>query len=162
MLDSIATNALGLRLGDPAFAEEIYADVRDQAIRAPERWYDADVKIRLSSIEERSPNGAPRFEVLVQWEYTTVLSNPVKRFAVTSDREEFHDLVSDIPSTSTWFMTPRPGFDPSSQEAFELLQFSINGEEQRIRRLRAFNVTFCYNGNLQPLWHPPWPVASGS
>lgn len=108
--------------------------MRDQAIRAPERWYDADVRIRLSSIEERSPIGAPRFDVVVQWEYTTVLAGPIKRFAVTSDRDEFHDLVSDIPSTSTWFMTPRPGLDPSSQEAFELLQFSVDGEEQRIRR----------------------------
>jgi hypothetical protein len=49
LLDGIATNVLALRLGDRQFAEEIYADIRDQGIRAQERWYDVDVSIRLSS-----------------------------------------------------------------------------------------------------------------
>ena len=35
LLDSIATNVLSLRLGDDPLAREIYADVRDQAIRGP-------------------------------------------------------------------------------------------------------------------------------
>ncbi|MCA1606251.1 MAG: hypothetical protein LC775_12445, partial [Acidobacteria bacterium] len=39
-LDRIATNALGLRLGDQALAHDIYTDVRTQVIRAPERWHD--------------------------------------------------------------------------------------------------------------------------
>lgn len=34
MLDEIATNALGLRLGDLQFAAELYADIRDQVVRA--------------------------------------------------------------------------------------------------------------------------------
>lgn len=61
-------------------------------------------------------------------------SHPVQRFACTSDREEFRELLTDIPATSTWFMTPRPGFDASSREGFELLQFSIDGQERAIRR----------------------------
>src|SRR5205085_2911042 len=48
LLDSIAVNTLSLRLGDRAFAEEVYADIRDQAIRAPERWHDVKVFIRLT------------------------------------------------------------------------------------------------------------------
>ena len=49
LLDSIAKNALSLRLGDDAFASELYEGLRDQTIRAPERWYDVSVSIRLSS-----------------------------------------------------------------------------------------------------------------
>lgn len=58
----------------------------------------------------------------------------MQRFACTSSREEFHDLISDIPSASTWFMTPRPGFVASERESFELLQYSVDGEERSIRR----------------------------
>ncbi|ROQ54835.1 hypothetical protein EDF36_3305 [Rathayibacter sp. PhB152] len=134
LLDELATNALGLRLGDSAFAREIYADLRDTVVRARERWHDVDVRIRLSSFEDEGAGGVPRFAVTVTWEYSVIPSSPVQRFACTSDRDEFHELVSDIPSTSTWFMTPRPGFNASSRDAFELLQFSVDGEEKKIRR----------------------------
>jgi hypothetical protein len=60
LLDSIATNALGLRLKDPDFAREIYEDVRDQVINSAERWHDVDVAIRLSSIEEKDARGVTR------------------------------------------------------------------------------------------------------
>ncbi len=138
LLDAVASNALALRLGDQGFAREIYTDLRDNAIRAPERWHDVDVRIRLSSIDERNTGvpraGLPAFAVTVTWEYTVVPSHAVKKFTCTSDREEFHDLVSDVPSTSTWFMTPRPGFVASDQNSFELLEFSVDGEPRRIRR----------------------------
>jgi len=41
MLDTIAANALGLRLGDRHFAREVYADLVENVIRAPERWSGA-------------------------------------------------------------------------------------------------------------------------
>lgn len=134
LLDSIAGNALGLRLGDSEFAREIYSDLVDNVVRAPERWYDVDVRIRLSSVDERSAVGAPRFAVTVTWEYTVVPNSPTARFVCTSDREEFHDLLSEVPATSTWFMTPRPGFDAAERTSFELLQYRVDGEELPIRR----------------------------
>lgn len=136
LLDSIAMNALALRLNDRDFAREIYQEVRDQVIHASERWYDADVSIRLSSLPAPAAAGPARFEVTIQWEYTLTPTTPIRKFACTSDREEFHDLISDIPATSTWFMTPRPGFDASDRDAFELLQFSVDGEDRAIRRSR--------------------------
>ena len=36
LLDRIVSNALALRLGDPALAHDAYTDLRDQVIRAPE------------------------------------------------------------------------------------------------------------------------------
>ncbi|MFK0071895.1 hypothetical protein [Arthrobacter woluwensis] len=135
LLDDIAGNVLALRLGDRHFAEEVYADIRDQAIRAPERWHDVQVFIRLSSIDERNTGGVPRFVVTVTWEYTTIPSHIVQRFACVSDREEFRELISDTPATFAWRMAPRPGgFDAASKDAFELVQYSINGEERTIRR----------------------------
>ena len=66
LLDDIAANVMSLRLGDEQFAREIYADIRDQAVRAAERWYDVEVRVRLSSILERSTFGTPLFDVTVE------------------------------------------------------------------------------------------------
>lgn len=85
-LDKLATNALALRLGDTQFASEIYADVRDQAVRAAERWHDVDVSIRLSAIAERETGGLPQFDVTVKWEYTVVPAHAVRRSHVCRTR----------------------------------------------------------------------------
>ncbi|MHA7271199.1 hypothetical protein [Arthrobacter sp. HLT1-20] len=134
LLDSIAGNVLALRLGDRTFAEEVYADIRDQAIRAPERWHDVDVQIRLSPIGERNAKGVPRFVVTVKWEYTVVPAHETQRFACVSDKEEFSDLVTDIPATLAWFMTPASGFDAADKESYELVQYTVDGDQRAIRR----------------------------
>lgn len=133
LLDDIASNVMSLRLGDEQFAHEIYRDIRDQAIHAAERWYDVEVRVRLSNALERSAKGAPLFDVIVEWEYTTVPSGPVRRFACVSDRDEYNDLRQDVPATSTWMMVPRPGMDASSRDFYELLELAVDGEPQPIR-----------------------------
>ena len=134
LLDDIAANVMALRLGDEQFAREIYTDIRDQAIRAAERWYDVEVRIRLSSALERSTNGTPLFDVTVEWEYTTVPSSATRRFACVDNREEYTDLREDLPATSAWMMVPRPGMNASSKESYELLEFTVDGRPQTIRR----------------------------
>lgn len=134
LLDTIAANAMALRLGDEQFAREIYTSIRDQTIRASERWLDVDVNMRLSTMVERSASGAPLLDVTVTVEYTTVPSHPVRRFVCTSDKGEHNELRHDMPATSAWYMTPRPGMDASSRENFELLSLAVDGAERRIRR----------------------------
>lgn len=134
LLDDIAANVMSLRLGDEQFAREIYADIRDQAVRAAERWYDVEVRVRLSSILERSTFGTPLFDVTVEWEYTTVPSGSVRRFACVSDRQEYRELLLDIPATSPWLMQNRPGVDAASRESYELLELTVDGRPQTIRR----------------------------
>lgn len=134
LLDDIAANVMSLRLGDEQFAREIYRDIRDQAIHAAERWYDVEVRIRLSSALERSTAGTPLFDVIVEWEYTTVPSGPIRRFACVSDRDEYNDLVLDAPATAAWFMTPRPGMNAADRRFYELLELTVNGESQQITR----------------------------
>ena len=134
LLDDIAANVMSLRLGDEQFAREIYADIRDQAVRAAERWYDVEVRVRLSSILERSTEGTPLFDVTVEWEYTTVPSGSVRRFACVSDRQEYRELLLDVPATSPWLMQNRPGVDAASRESYELLELTVDGRPQTIRR----------------------------
>ena len=143
LLDDIAANVMALRLGDEQFAREIYRDIRDQAIRAAERWYDVAVRVRLSTAVERSTAGTPLLDVTVEWEYTTVPSSATRRFACVSDQDEYNELRQDVPATSTWFMAPRPGMDARSQEAYELLELTVDGRPQPIRRsTRATGQTY--------------------
>lgn len=134
LLDDIAANVMSLRLGDEQFARELYSDIRDQAVRAAERWYDIEVSIHLSSALDRSAVGTPVFDVTVTWEYTTVPSGPTRRFACVSSRAEFNELRQDIPATSAWMMTPRPGMEAANREHYELLELTVDGEPQEIKR----------------------------
>lgn len=133
-LDDAAAAIMAQRLGDEQFAREIYADIRNQAIRAAERWYDVEARVRLSTAVERSTAGTPLLDVTVEWEYTTVPSGSERRFACVSDRAAYNALRGDIPATSTWFMAPRPGMDARSQESYELLELTVDGRPQPIRR----------------------------
>lgn len=134
LLDAVAENSLGLRFGDATFGREVYRQIRDQAVRAAERWRDVRIVLRVSGIPERSTEGTPLFNVTVQWEYTVVPAHTVHHFACVSDREEFHDLISQGPATSAWFMAPRPGMAAHRRESFELLRYSVDGRPCPIRR----------------------------
>lgn len=143
-LDKLATNALALRLDDAKFAAEIYSGLLAQAIRTPERWSDVDINVRLSSMDERSTSSAPLsqalldprqlFDVVVTWEYTLVPSTRVQKFASTNDPAEFHELLDDVPATSTWFISPDSGADARNEEAFEVLAYSVDGVDMPVRR----------------------------
>ena len=134
LLDDIAANVMALRLGDEQFAREIYRDIRDQAIRAAERWYDVAVRVRLSTAVERSTAGTPLLDVTVEWEYTTVPSSATRRFACVSDQDEYTELLTDTPATAAWLLQNRPGVEAASRSSYELLELTVDGRSQTIRR----------------------------
>jgi hypothetical protein len=143
-LDNIIRNSLALRLGDRTFADEVYTDIRDQAVKAPERWLDAKVAVHLSPLgiprgtavggASSSDQAEPLFVVTVRWEYTVIPRFHTRRFACVSDRTEYHDLMEDSDDTSAWWFTPKGGLNANDIEAFEVVQFTVNGEERPIRR----------------------------
>lgn len=138
-LDKVIRNSLALRLGDKSFAEEVYQDVRDQAVRAPERWHDARVEIHLSPMETGTGPLAggrtePLYIVTVRWEYTAIPRFHTRRFACVSDKDEYRDLTEQYDGTSAWYFTLKGGINASSREAFEVVQFAVNGEERPVRR----------------------------
>lgn len=144
-LDQIIQNGLAIRLGDQRFAEELYVDIRDQAIRSIERWSDARINIRLSMDRSSAESTAPassskqarepkRLIVTMRHEYTTVPASQTRRFASVSDRAEYRELTQEGAATFVWFTNPSSGVDAGSTEAFELVQFSVDGVERPIRR----------------------------
>ena len=63
-LDRIITNSLALRLGDEQFASEVWHDIHNQAVMAPERRHDASLNVNLSPLTD-TPG---YFAVTVRWE----------------------------------------------------------------------------------------------
>jgi hypothetical protein len=144
MLDQLISNSLALRLHDEQFAHEVYTDIRDQAVSAKERWYDASLSIDLAphpmgrgsakSTGSRSRHTRLYFSVTVRWEYTTTPAHAHRRFVCLSDRDEYAELLQDSDATSAWFINPASDVDPMAPESFELLRFTVDGEERPIRR----------------------------
>ncbi|GAA3894214.1 hypothetical protein GCM10023084_53820 [Streptomyces lacrimifluminis] len=134
-LDRIATNALGLRLGDQKLAQEAYADLRDQIIQSPERWRDVDVSVSLTPWEVGPVSGkGSMFVATVRWEYKVRLASNTMRFACVSDLEEYRELLRDQSVASAWMFLETSGLNAANKEAFELLQLSLDGRSQKIRR----------------------------
>jgi hypothetical protein len=144
MLDQLISNSLALRLHDAQFAREVYTDIRDQAVSAKERWYDASLSIDLEphpmgrssakGAASRSRHTRQYFSVTVRWEYTTTPAHAYRRFICLSDRDEYAELLQDSDATSAWFINPASRVDPTAPESFELLRFTVDGEERPIRR----------------------------
>lgn len=133
-LDQIIRNSLTLRLGDVAFATEVYDDIRDQAIRAAERWHDVKVSIRLSMDRGATAESTAAFVATVRWEYSLIPQHQTRRFVAVSDRDEYRELAQDPAGTSAWYIRPKLHVDAGDRDAFELVQFQVDGEDRPIRR----------------------------
>ncbi|MHD0307228.1 hypothetical protein [Rhodococcus erythropolis] len=146
-LDRLARNALTLRLGDRTFAEDIYEDVRDMAIAATERWYDTKISMNLSPLPQGTGNETPpAFVLTARYEYRVRPATINRRFTAVSNMREYRAIMEDPGETSVWYINPASGFDGSTREAFELVQFSVDGEDRTIRRSsRASGQTYVVN-----------------
>ena len=181
-LDRIIENSLAIRLGDQRLASELYTDIRDQAVRSVERWHDARIDIRLSADSSSTNRGraappsrqAARLTVTIRQEYTTIPAGQTRRFASVSDPSEYRDLTTEGSNTFVWFTNPSSGLDAGSTDAFELVQFSVEGDERPIRRStraggqvytvnlgipeheRNKPVTIAFTYRLHPAAHNRW------
>lgn len=100
LLDDIASNVMSLRLGDEQFAREIYADIRDQAIRAAERWYDVEVCVRRRRTLRDADASVPLRRVpLPDWTNQTAIS-PCERWTVSIDAQMAGRVKSAVDFTT--------------------------------------------------------------
>lgn len=146
-LDKLARNALTLRLGDRTFAEDIYEDVRDMAIAATERWYDTKITMNLSPLPRAIRTESPAaFVLTARYEYRVKPVTINRRFSAVSDIRDYRSSMEDPGETSVWYINPASGFNGITREAFELVQFSVNGDDRTIRRTsRSSRQTYTVN-----------------
>lgn len=129
-LDQIITNSLGLRLDDRTFAEEVYADIKQQTVDIEERWEDASVFINV--VPHESAKGY--FTVIARWEYSVTPRHLQRRFLCFGDRQEYVEVAQSRSAASAWYFKPDEHFSAKDEEAFKLLNFAVNGKERSIKR----------------------------
>lgn len=134
-LDKIVRNSLAIQLGDRPLAEDIYNDLREQVIRTAERRYDMDISVALAPWEAGPATGrGAMFVATIRWEYRVRPSQPALRFACVSDLKEHRELLQDPTCTVVHYFERLTGVDISSEDAFELVQVSVDGRERTARR----------------------------
>jgi hypothetical protein len=150
-LDQIATNALGLRLGDADLADDLYTDLREQVIHAPERWHDVDVSVSLAPWDKATSSELTSvFVATIRWEYRVKPATTVRRFACVTDVDEYREMLRDQAITSAWFLDTSAGIDGASTDAFELVQLTVDGATKKIRRTeRAGAQVYTVNLGVQ-------------
>lgn len=134
-IDKIITSALTNQLGEADLAQEVYSDLRRQVIATAERWRNFQVSVILSRYERSPRTGSgSMLQGVFRCEYSTVLTADTFRFTCVSDLAEYRRLLRDPASTLEWYFEPVGALGAESDEVFDLLQFSINGESQSISR----------------------------
>ncbi|XVS66008.1 hypothetical protein ACQPYE_08130 [Actinosynnema sp. CA-299493] len=147
-LDRVATNAIALRLKDKALAHDLYADLRNQVIHAPERWRDVDATVALHPWNGRPASAAnSMFVATVRWEYKVRPTTSTMRFSCVSDPAEYRELLRDQAVTSVWHFDPSSGLDAANPEVFELTSVTVNGKPRKIRRTERTDAQL-YTVNL--------------
>jgi hypothetical protein len=147
-LDRVVENCLAIRLGDAELARETYADLREQIIRAKERWHDLTMSVALAPWSAGPvPQRGAMFVATVRYEYRVVPSSSVMRFSCVSDPEEYREQLHD-PAIShvSYFGTKVGAVDASSPEAFDLVHFTVDGAGRSARRsVKAGGQTLSVN-----------------
>jgi len=134
--DRIAEHCLGIQLGDEAMAHDLYTDLREQIIRQPERRYDMDLSIALAPWSDGPACGdGAMFVATVRTAYRVIPVQPVMRFACVSDVEEYGELLRDPSCTAVHRVKPVGGVDGASEQAFQVVEVSVDGTPRPLRRL---------------------------
>jgi hypothetical protein len=135
--DRIVENCLRLQLGDAALARDLYADLREQIGRAGERRYDMDMSLALAPWPSGPSSGkGAMFVATIRTEYRVVPVGPVLRFACVSNLDEYRELLQDPTCTLVHYFQPVAELElhGASEEAFELLEVTIDGKPRSARR----------------------------
>jgi len=135
VLDRVIENSMSARLGDKRLAHDTYADLYQQVVQTTERWHDVHVNVDLAPWEPASNLGEEAmFVATIKWDYRRTAGDPIMRFACVSDPDEYRSLSRDPSTTETWYFKPTRALDGASPEVFNLLQFTVDGKPQPVRR----------------------------
>jgi hypothetical protein len=94
--DRIVENCLRIQLGDEALAHDLYADLREQLVRTPERRYDMTMSAALAPWTGGPASGrGAMFVATIRTEYRLLPLSPVLRFTCVSDLDEYRESLQD-------------------------------------------------------------------
>lgn len=152
VLDHVIENSLAKQLGDRTFAADIYRDLKAQALRSKERWYDLRISAALSPWKpehKQTSSDAPMFVATFRYDYRVTNPGSTMRFACVTDLDEYRELQADPDMAEVWYVQPKPGIDGSLPDVFELIEVTVDGKRQKIRRTTKPGAQF-YSVRLEP------------
>jgi hypothetical protein len=135
VLDKVVENCLAIQLGDKSLAKDLYVDLREQVLRTAERHFDVHASVTLTPWEHATAT-KDMFVATIRWDYRTRLSTSTLRYSCVSNSEEYRQLLRDPTSAGVWFFRPTGGLDAGSPDAFQLVQFTIDGRPQTVRHTK--------------------------
>jgi hypothetical protein len=146
-IDQIVRNTLAIQLGDQDLAADVYADLRRQVIQSPERRYDCAMAIDLARWHETTQTNADAmFIATVHCEYRVTPTRSTMRFSCVSNQSTYQELLRDPTSALVWNFRPTGDLHGGSDDAFELVEFTVDGKLVRIRRTKqARGQTYVVN-----------------
>ena len=100
--------------------------------------------MNLSPLPQCSGSETPTaFVLTARYEYQVRPATNYRRFTAVSNMREYRAIMEEPGDTSVWYINPASGLNGSTREAFELVQFSVDGEDRPIRRnSRASGQTY--------------------
>jgi hypothetical protein len=133
--DRIAENCLRVQLGDERLAHGLYADLREQLIRMPERRHDMDLSVALAPWTQGPQSGSgAMFIATIRTEFRVRPVYPVMRFACVSEIDEYRETLRDPSCTVVHYFEPVSELDGASEQAFKLVEITVDGSPQLLRR----------------------------
>lgn len=144
-LDRLGVNVLQARLGDCELAHDLYEDLLQQVISAPERWRDVAVTVDVTP----SDSEESMFTAVVRWEYRVVPGSAVLRFACVSDTGGHDNVLRDPSVVSIWRFGRSGSLDASSRDVYELIGLTVDGKPCLIRRAQRADAQL-YTATMTP------------
>ncbi|ANQ73244.1 MULTISPECIES: hypothetical protein [Rhodococcus] len=90
--------------------------------------------MNLAPLREEEGRELPAVSVLTaRYGYHVKPTTVYRRLTAVSDIRKYRATTEKPGETSVWYINPASGFSGSTREAFELVQFSVDGEDQSIR-----------------------------
>lgn len=171
-LHSLAVDVLAVVLRDRELAAEIFSDVQQQVLAAPERWRNVAATVDLSPWDGGPVTGVgAMFVATVRWEYKVVPSLSELRCVAVSDPDEYRRLLRDPAVTSVWLVGEASTLHAGARESFELVQVTVDDQACPIRHTeragsqlytaalptggpgREVTVAYTYRALVQQLGH---------
>lgn len=146
-IDAAVTNCLAIRLKDPEIASEVYHDVRQQVVKASERWHDVQVQITLGKADIGPEHGSgSMFRASLKWRFRTKVSVSELNFACVGDISMYRKLLGDAVFRQVWYFESVGNLTAKSPDVFRVSGASVNGhslhiEERSLDGSRCFSAT---------------------
>lgn len=146
-IDAAVRNCLAIRLQDPELAREVYKDVRQQVVKASERWRDLQIVITLGKANLGPAKGrGSMFRASLKWRFRTTLVFDQLTFACVDEMAMYRELLGQATTRQVWYFERIGDLTAEHPSVFNVSGASVEGQRLDVQTEvrdggRRFTVT---------------------